>query len=208
VNSQTDKLKLLALTFEKVAVDKQFIAYHLQQFRFIENKTATELSDYLDCSAEQIYKLGLSKVPLTTEPDYVKRLSAICDYIGIRVTTLNHLLQVVAQYEHQATKLEQKTLEDLLFAGWGNSSNRMIHTAAKTINRVETYLGSWLTKIPTNIYKGGFTILCLVFFVFLSTTKVDDKALYIATAAEKMNQYRYIAAADNTYVHITTLKKV
>lgn len=208
MNNQKDKIKLLALTFQKVSADKNFMAYHLNQFAAIENKTPKRLADDLNSSLEQFYKLGLSKAPEAQALDYAQRLSAICDYTGVKLSAVNHLLQQVAQYQKVTTRVQQQTLEQALFSSWQTSNHAILHKTVEVLHSANQLFANLQAKVPAKLFKSGLALLCLVFSIFLSNTKVDDTAIYASSTKNYKHAHRYIAAVDNTHVHSLTLKKV
>lgn len=90
-----DKIKLLELATKKIAANKDFIAYFLDQYQLIEHITEEALMETLQCDIESYYKLGLCKAPSINAKTYLDQLNNISLYIGISSLELNQIIKRV-----------------------------------------------------------------------------------------------------------------
>lgn len=208
MTNQADKLKLFELTFNKVANDPAFFAWHLQQFSQIENKIPAHLQEYLQCTPENFYKLGLSKVPASDSADYHARLVKIAEYSTISVHKINHILFQVQQLEKIIESVERKTLEDLVFNGWRESENKVVRAGISGFTTFENSLHAAINYIPSKIYKTGLALVAIFLTIFISSSKVDEKNFYASIQKNHKENSRHLALQDNTQVIKARFKKV
>lgn len=90
-----DKVKLLELANKKIASNKDFIAFFLDQYLSIEHTTADVVMKSLGCNIEDYYKLSLCKAPIVTDKNYVAELNKISDYIGVSNLELGKIIRKV-----------------------------------------------------------------------------------------------------------------
>lgn len=208
MKNQTDKLKLLALTFNKVSSDKLFIAYYLQQFLLVENKTQEELVNYLESDAGNFYKLGLSKLPDSFASNYHERILNICSYTGISIDKLKYVLLQVNGYTSIEQAIKLKTLEEQVFERWHNSGNRFIRSAVRLTVPAENYLLAATAKIPTQVYRSAFAFAAVIILLAVSNLRVDEMSYYRSLKQDYRESTKHLALMDKTFVYKNYYKKV
>lgn len=206
--NQADKLKLLEMTFNKVASDPAFLAWHLHRFSQLENRPFEQVQLYLHCAPENFYRLGLSKVPEMASANYASRMLKISDYSGVSIHKLNYVLFQVRQVESILNKVERKTLEASVFSNWLQSENKILKTGLNAYASFENSLRTVYNRIPVKVYRGGFALLAIVLAIFISTSKVDEKNFYASAQKNYKENNRYLALQDNTQVIKAGFKKV
>lgn len=208
MENQTDKLKLLALTFKKVSSDKHFIAYYLQLFLMMENKTQDDLLNYLACAPSDFYKLGLSKLPDSAADNYHERITTICAYTAISETKLNYILSQVNADATVLGDVQLKTLEEQLFARWLRSGNPFIRNTIQFAVPTENYVLALTSKIPARVYRSGFACAALIISFFISNLRVDEGLYYQSLRHDYGDSTKHLAVADKTFVYKSPHKKV
>ncbi|HVX01395.1 MAG TPA: hypothetical protein VHA52_13310 [Candidatus Babeliaceae bacterium] len=90
-----NKIKLLELANKKIASNKDFIAFFLDQYLSIADTTTDIVMKSLGCDIEGYYKLGLCRAPITTDKSYITDLNKIADYIGVSNLELGKIIRKV-----------------------------------------------------------------------------------------------------------------
>lgn len=194
-----DKLKLLEITYNKVAQDADFIAYYFRQIMESGISDRQQLLSSLQCSEENFYKLGLSKLPPVHQPDYAERINRIATFAGTPPGNLKDILVKALLLQKAKEQAEQQTLEHILFAGWQNSGNKLIRQLYQSSQKAEGYLSAMTKGIPRNMYRGGFAVIAFIFSFMFFNTGVDEKNFYASGHNDFKDSTSHLAIQDNTF---------
>ena len=182
-----NKLKLFENTYNKLILDKAFMAYYLDQLIIRENKTKEEICALLNCSAENFYKLALCKAPELNEVDFKQRISKIAEYTNTSDIILSNIIALSSQIKTQRNSLLEKIGNDI----------KHLFT-----------LPNWLVKAKPAIYSTFVTAYTIILFVFIFTPqKEDTKSLQLFTNKyfDYTDSIKYTQVQDNTFVQKNNL---
>ena len=105
-----DKLKLLQLANNKIADNREFMAFYLKKYGEFEDLSQQQICSDLNCSFEDYYKLTLCKVPDVNVHDFASRLKKISDYTGVTVFGLSKIVKRVHTLMTLSSDQSQSTL--------------------------------------------------------------------------------------------------
>ena len=83
----------------RMAQQRDFIAWHLRQYREMENLTESELIKLLECDDASFFRLALSKAPDPQKTDFISRVRNIAEYAGVNTVALTRLIRQVSNIE-------------------------------------------------------------------------------------------------------------
>ncbi|MBA2612120.1 MAG: hypothetical protein H0U95_09120 [Bacteroidetes bacterium] len=178
-----NKLKLFEHTYNKLAADKGFIAYYLDQMAINENKTPEEIMVLLDCTPESYYKLALCQAPVINSTDFITRIKKIAEYANVSDVILANIIA-------PATIIETTSVLP---------RKRSFLLQIKNI----ISLPQPLIQFPAKIYQIGIsTVIIILFIVSFTPKKTEIKNLqsFIADYSGYTDSIKYTQLSDNTYV--------
>ena len=103
----TDKLALLKMAYDSLCVEKEFMAYYLNEYLKLANKKEQQLLDELKCSKESMYKLALCKSPTLEQTGGFQQLLTLSEYTDVDIFQIKKIINFVKNV--QALQLSQQT---------------------------------------------------------------------------------------------------
>ncbi len=178
-----DKLKLLEITFQKLATNQSFIAYYLHQSALQQHKTQAEVMAALNCTPENYYKLALCQAPDPNRSDFTERVANIAGYAHIPVPALAKLIKNVAQPETSVSP--------------GNPVFAFIQKTLAAFNRV---IPSGITKAAPTFYRTALSACALLFLFMTVTARVDfnNSDFYSKNYSPYKDSVKHLCLQDNT----------
>lgn len=180
-----NKLKLFENTYNKLVLDKAFMAYYLEQLIVRECKTKEDVFVLLNCKSEDFYKLALCKAPEINAIDFKQRVLKIAEYTNTSALILSNIIELsltVTKDEIEQPSVLQKI---------GNNIKQIFP------------LPEWLIKAKPAIYNTFVTACAIILFVFIfSPQKKDTKnlQLFVNDYFAYTDSIKYSQLKDNTFV--------
>lgn len=177
-----NKLKLFENTYNKLILDKAFMAYYLEQLIVRENKTKEDVFVLLNCSPENFYKLALCKAPETNAVDFKQRILKIAEYTATSALIISNIIELSSQVKTQNTSVLEKI---------GNDIKQLFP------------LPKWLVKTKPAIFNTFVTACAIILFVSIfSPQKQSTKniQLFVSDYFEYTDSRKYMQVQDNTFV--------
>jgi succinate dehydrogenase flavin-adding protein (antitoxin of CptAB toxin-antitoxin module) len=181
-----NKLKLFENTYGKLASDKSFMAYYLEQLIIRENKTKEDLITLLNCSAEDFYKLALCKAPEKNAANLKLRLIKIAEYTNTSALILSNILDPTLQTNNAAIK-----------------SATVIGKIIDDIKQLFP-LPKWLLTARPFVYNAFATACTIILFVFIfnpTQQKTKNVQVFMGDYFTYTDSIKYIQQQDNTSVY-------
>lgn len=185
-----NKLKLFENTYSKLVLDKNFIAYYLEQLIIRENKTKEEICVLLNCNLEGFYKLGLCKAPEINAVDFKQRLLKISEYTNTSALILSNIIGLSS-----ITSKEEITNQSVL---------QKIVLNIKHLFPVPI----WLVKAKPFIYNTFTTVCAIIIFISIfSPQKENVKTIqgFMNSYYEYTDSIKYTQVQDNTFIQKTKM---
>ena len=185
-----NKLKLFENTYSKLILDKNFIAYYLEQLIIRENKTKEEICVLLNCNLEGLYKLGLCKAPEINAVDFKERLLKIAEYTNTSALILSNIIG-----HSSIPEKEEITNQSVL---------QKIALNIKHLFPVPI----WLVKAKPFIYNTFTTVCTIIIFISIFSPQKEN----VKTVQGFMNSYyeytdsiKHAHLQDNTFIQKTKM---
>jgi hypothetical protein len=185
-----NKLKLFENTYNKLVLDKAFMAYYLEQLIVRENKTKEEVLVLLNCRPENFYKLALCKAPEINAIDFKQRILKIAEYTNTSALIISNIIELsseIKKEEVQRTSVLQKIITDI----------RQLFPVPQ-----------WFIKAKPSIYNTFATACAIILFVFIfSPQKEDAKTIqvFMDDYYNYTDSVKYSQLRDNTFVQKTKM---
>ncbi len=180
-----NKLKLFENTYNKLVLDKAFMAYYLEQLIVRENKTKEEVFVLLDCKSEDFYKLALCKAPELSAVDFKQRVLKIAEYTNTSALILSNIIELSLPVKKD--EIEQPSVLQKL----GNNIKQLFR------------LPEWLVKAKPAISNTFFTACSIILFVFIFSPQKEDTKnlqLFVNDYFAYTDSIKYSQLKDNTFV--------
>ncbi|MBA3682073.1 MAG: hypothetical protein H0W73_13080 [Bacteroidetes bacterium] len=178
-----NKLKLFEHTYNKLVLDKAFMAYYLDQLILRENKTKEEVFVLLNCLPEDFYKLALCKAPEINAIDFKQRILKIAEYSNTSALILTNIIQLSSQ----TVKAENKQPSVL----------KKISNDIKELFPLPT----WLVKARPAIYNTFVTACSIILIIAIFTPQKQETKnvqLFMTDYFGYTDSIKYIQVQDNT----------
>lgn len=180
-----NKLKLFENTYNKLVLDKNFMAYYLEQLIVRENKTKEEVCVLLNSNLEGLYKLALCKAPELNAVDFKQRILKIAEYTNTSALILSNIIGLSSN-----SAKEEITDQSLL---------QKIATDIKQLFPVT----HWLVKAKPLIYNTLATACAIIVFISIfSPPKENSKTVqnFMDSYYQYTDSIKYTQLQDNTFI--------
>lgn len=91
----SDKLLLMKKAFNKLCINKEFMAYFLARYSDLENLTIGQVLLQLKCLEEDYFRLALCKVPFGDTADDFKNTQDLGNYVQVDTSALWQIIKYV-----------------------------------------------------------------------------------------------------------------
>jgi hypothetical protein len=178
-----NKLKLFEHTYNKLSIDKGFMAYHLEQLAIKEKKSTEDIMALLGCEPVSYYKLALCQAPPITAIDFIVRIKKIAEYANVSEVMLANIMSSSTISENSSvSQYKQSYLLQI-----------------KNIFSFPEGLVQFLRKTYQVGISAAVIILCILPFIH---TKQEIKNIqsFIADYTGYTVSIKHTQLPDNTYV--------
>lgn len=106
----SDKIELLRLAFKKASGEKNHMAFFLEEFRLLEKLTNEELLSTLNCSYENLLRLGLCIIPEQSSDKFIEKINNISENVNISALSIITIIKHVVSVTHFTNTLPESML--------------------------------------------------------------------------------------------------